>query len=108
MITWIESCKQSDIDEVKKVFDTINKPHALWSSANTKLANDEPYIKQILATKKKVMLDVIQKLHEWMTKKETENDNDKCTPEIVVELKNGLYSIVGIDKEWINQVDQIK
>lgn len=101
MKTWIESCETSDIDEVKKVFETMHKPHDLLTSANMTIAKNEPYAKQIHNTKKNVMSDVITKLHAWMA-------TEECTPEIVVELKDKLYSIVGIDKEWIKQVNEVK
>ena len=65
------------------------------------IAKNEPYAKQIHNTKKNVMSDVITKLHAWM-------ETEECTPEIVVELKDKLYSIVGIDKEWIKQVNDAK
>lgn len=104
MSTWIQSCEVHGIDLLKEALDQIPQLHAKWVEIDSRRNNHKLFKQQTHDEKKTVMIEFITYLNDWFL---TETDTAKVST-TVNSLKDHLYSIPGIDNEWIKDVTEEK
>jgi hypothetical protein len=102
MQTWIITCKEDEINDLKKAFDKHPEIHAEWVKIDSRNNNHVLFDKQIYDQKKQVMIEVINYLITWIDDCKVSNPADNAK---VNSFKDLVYPINGIDNQWIKDVD---